>query len=289
MSAARHLQRIFERCERGVVEFRAIPSGQKAWAELRRWSHVGAFVTQAVRTRKAALVGLATRRDATSGAESNLLELAALFADIETPPDVTRTRLRAFPFRPSLFIGSGLGSHLGWQLKEALDLSNANELARAASLMRRLSGYLGGDPRATSPAIAPRLAGSFNFKYAEPRPVMLIDESDHEVNAREFEGFLPAEVARRGQHVLTASIPVGSRNDTLYIVIRSLRSHGVPFAAIVDRVHTLNQTQCETPLPDAEITQLLRYALKQPDRPDFRGPLSAPVVVHEARRPLRPP
>ena len=34
MSAARHLNRLFARCARGVVEFRSIPSGRKTWTTL---------------------------------------------------------------------------------------------------------------------------------------------------------------------------------------------------------------------------------------------------------------
>lgn len=270
MSAARHLERLFADCTRGVVEVRAVPSGNREWTTIGDWPRLGPFVTAAVRARESVLVGLATRQDTTTGALDNLAEMAMLCVDVDAPPAEVRTRLDDFPFPWSLFIASGNGSHLYWKLKEPFDLTDEHEQTRAASLMRRLTAYLGGDVRAANPALSPRLAGTRNFKYGAPRPVALVDETDSALNACELEDFLPAEVKRHNRLVLTEALPVGARNDMLFLLIRSLRSKGLPLQVVADTIRTLNARYSEEPLPDAELTALLNHALRYPNRPDFQ-------------------
>jgi hypothetical protein len=156
-----------------------------------------------------------------------------------------------------------------------------------------LAGYLGGDDRATNPAVAPRLVGTRNYKYGTPQAVTLIDETSSTLNACELEDFLPAEVVRHNEFTIAGCIPVGCRNDMLYRLVRSLRAKGFPFPTIVQAIRTLNETQCEVPLPDLELRQLLHHALVQPNRYDFRLPpidraesaRSIPTIVHDASRP----
>jgi hypothetical protein len=270
MSAGRHLERLFADCSSGVVEVRAVPSGQRAWTTIGDWSTLGPFITAAVRARESVLVGLATRCDSTSGSLDNLAELPMLCVDVDTPPDVVRTQLADFPFRYSLFVGSGHGSHLYWKLKEPLDLTDFKQRLRASSLMRRLTAYLGGDDRAANPAIAPRLAGTRNFKYGYPRPVTLIDETDDALNACELEDFLPKEVVRHQRLVLADALPVGARNDMLFLLIRSLRAKGLPLQVVADTVRSVNARHSEEPLPEKELAALLNHALKYPNRSDFQ-------------------
>lgn len=270
MSARQHLDRLFEGCSRGLVEVRAAPSGNREWTEIGEWSKLGPFITAAVRNRETVLVGLATRRNSSSGTLDNLAELSMLWADIDEPPDVVRAQLADFPFRPSLVVASGYGSHLYWRTKESLDLANTIEHERAAALLRRLTGYLGGDHRAANPAVAPRLAGTRNFKYGAPRPVVLLEDIDQSVNACELDDFLPVEVMRHNRLVLADALPVGARNDTLFRLIRSLRVKGLPLQVIADTIRTLNERYCTEPLPEKELIALLRHALNHPDRSDFQ-------------------
>ena len=81
---------------------------------------------------------------------------------------------------------------------------------------------------------------------------------------------MPAEIVRQNQFTIAGWIPVGCRNDMLYRLTRSLRAKGFPFPTIVQTIRTLNETQCEIPLPDLELRQLLHHALVQPNRYDFR-------------------
>jgi hypothetical protein len=241
----------------------------REWTTPGDWTRLGPFITAAVRARESVLVGLATRRDTSAGTLDNLAELSTICVDVDAPPPVVKTQLADFPFPWSLFVASGSGSHVYWRLKEALDLTDLAEQRRASSLMRRLSGYLGGDPRAANPALSPRLAGTRNFKYGRPQPVTLLDETDAAVNACELEDFLPAEVVRDHRLVLAEALPVGARNDMLFRLIRSLRSKGLPLQVVADTIRSINARHSEVPLPEKELCALLNHALKYPNRADF--------------------
>src|SRR5262245_18265317 len=98
MSSRRFLDRLFEGCGTGLVEFRAVPSGRRVWTQLGRWSDAGSFVSAAVNAGENVFVGAATRKDATNGTAENLRELAQIVVDIDASPDEVRRRFDGFPF-----------------------------------------------------------------------------------------------------------------------------------------------------------------------------------------------
>jgi hypothetical protein len=277
MSSRRFLTRLFAACS-GVVELRALPSTARVWAPVNDWSRLGPFITTQVAAEQDLYVGIATRRDSSSGRADNLAELPAVWVDLDAPLAALTERFRDFPFPWSLLVRSGLYHHGYLILRESLDLTVPANLSRAASVLRRLSGYCGGDDRCADPARVLRLPGTYSFKYDEARPVTLIAETDAVVNLSELEDFLPREIIRRNEMQIEASIPCGARNDTLYLVGRSLRCRGVAVPVIDRTLRVLNEVHCERPLPDAELRALLRQVLTQPDRPDFVGPRPRPVV-----------
>ena len=193
MSTRAFLDRLFGGCDDGVVELRALPSKQRCWARVGDWSTFGPFVTAQVRAGNNVYVGIATRRDTSAGTGENLHTLPALFVDIDVSPAEVRARLATFAFRPTLFVASGYGAQLCFVLREPLDLTDVGELARAASLLRRLCGQLQGDDRATDPARILRLPGTKNFKYGEPRAVELLDVTDAVVDVSELDELLPRD------------------------------------------------------------------------------------------------
>jgi hypothetical protein len=116
--------------------------------------------------------GVATRKDATSGALENLAMLPALFVDIDfalTPEAEALSRVRDFPLPPSACVRSGGGLHAYWCLREPLVFPDDTE--RAACLLRRLCGTLHGDLAAAEPTRVLRLPTTANLKYQPARAV----------------------------------------------------------------------------------------------------------------------
>ena len=148
----RFLDALYRDCTGGVVECRALPSGQRTWTTPGTWAPLAPFLTAQAAAKQQLYVGVATRRDTSSGTAGNLHELPAVWVDFDMPPADVAPRLAAFPFPCSLTVHSGYGAHSYWRLREPWDVREPAALARAASVLRRLSQHLGGDERATDPS-----------------------------------------------------------------------------------------------------------------------------------------
>lgn len=224
--------------------------------------------------------GVATRRDASSGALENCFELSTIFVDVDfnhTPEATARERLSEFPFPPSAVILSGHGLHVYWVLREPLNLQDPVECALAKSLLRRLAYILGADLQAAEPARVLRLPGTSNFKYTPPRQVLvdhLADEAELQYHASDFDELLPPEPAASAAPFRSPErILDGSRNDTLYRCGRSMKTKGFGRTAIGMALHAENQDKCDPPLSDQEVENIVASAWTQADRAGF---LSAP-------------
>jgi hypothetical protein len=278
----RFLDSLFSMCDGGVVEFRAFPSGARAWAALGEWRSVGRFITEQVRAGQNVAFGPATRQDATNGTSANLRELPAIVVDLDCPPEKAGQRLERLPFRPSRVVDSGRHVHAIYCLKEPVDLTQARDRATAIAVNRRISAHLQGDMQSTDLAHVFRLVGTLSFKYGEPRPVRILDEHPTVVDISELDDFLPCEVTYRNERVSEACLMEGRRNDTLYALVRSLRHRGVPLRIIVQAIEVINSQWCRPPLDAAELSRLLKHALVQSDRPDFVARHAAEDFVHDA-------
>ena len=217
-------------------------------------------------------VGVAVRRDQTSGALVNCDTLTALFVDIDfkdIPEPDARARLAAFPLLPSLVIASGNGLHVYWLLTEPLDLRT--EAARVRVLLRRLARRLGADRMAAEPARVLRMPDTYNYKYDPPRRVELEAAPLERYTLAQFEEVLPEAPSTRssGSFELPPVIPEGQRNDTLYRLARSLKGKGLLEEAVLAALRETNRSRCEPPLDDAEIEALAAHACSQEDRPEF--------------------
>jgi hypothetical protein len=283
MSTRRYLDRVFGSVDDGYVELRSAPSGQREWTTPGNWTRFGAFITAAVRRRENVYCGLATRRSTADGTEANLQELPGLFLDIDRSPALVRPLLEGFPFPPAFIVSSGFGTHATWLFKEPLDVSTPAGIQRAAPLCRRAAAYFQADDRATNPAVAPRLVGSKNFKYAVPQPVTLLEERDATLNVCELEDFLPREVIDRKRNAMTigASIPVGDRHNQLFALTRSMLCNNIPFDAVSLAVHAVNDHVCAKPLPESELSILLHDALLRPHRHGFEISTPHRLVLHD--------
>ena len=264
------LAALFHDCDAGFVEARAYPSGLRTWLPLGQWDTLVPFIDTRRHARDNVALGIATRRDASSGTAANLAQLPALFVDLDVRPAEAIRRLNGFAFTPHIVVESGLGVHPYWLLKEPLDVRDRRGCDQATALLRRLTHALDGDPRATDVARVMRPRDSWNFKYGDPRPVVLVSLRPGAVDVSELDDFLPREYRHGSTTTLEHVIVEGFRNDTLYRCGRSLRARGTLFSEIARTLETFNATRCHPPLPASELGQLLKQVLTQPDRADFQ-------------------
>ncbi len=258
----------------GLIEVRALPSKVQRFIHLSDEAEVQAFMH--AHHAENLYLGVASRRDATSGKLENCQDLAALFVDIDfkliAEPEARR-RLAECPLPPSLVVHSGGGLHVYWRLREPLDLQDEADRHRAKALLRRLALYLHADMVSAEPAHILRLPGTKNFKYAPPRPVLI--ESylpDHAFNLDDFESFLPEESStnrHRTSFGVPEAIPEGQRNDTLYRMGRSLIAKGFGHEEILALLTTANRTRCTPPMPQSEVEGIVSHLMEQPDRQEF--------------------
>lgn len=114
-----------------------------------------------------AYFGLATRRSGLSrwqrGDMNMLVEVPALIADIDEPPQVALQRVRAFPLSPSCIVSSGHGVHLYWLFEQP-----TTDMQAVNAVHRGLAQALKGDYLTAATAL--RLPGSLNTKYGTTVP-----------------------------------------------------------------------------------------------------------------------
>jgi AAA domain/RepB DNA-primase N-terminal domain len=268
---------IFDGCA-GLLELRAKSSAgivRTAFVEPSDVDAISAFVT--AHRDDDVWFGVATRRDASSGALANCSQLSALFIDVDCHGDaqqlaVSTTRLLRFALPPSIIIRSGAGLHAYWLLKEPADVQVERVMIYA--LLRRLAAALDGDRAAAEPARVLRLPGTFNHKHTPKRSVTIQTFlPGRRYNLSEFDEFLPADVvATTGRApAIDLSQPIlegMGRNDAVYKHGRGVKLKGAPDAEVAASMRTLNQTFCKPPMDPAEMDRLVANVLRQPDRVD---------------------
>src|SRR5258708_24438643 len=120
------IQTLFARSSVGAVALTALPREQGGAFTCHVPLTQSTFLTEAVSRLQmrnmngavSALVGIATRRPGLSryqrGTKADLLELPALYADIDQPPSDVSPLLSHLQPSPSLVVASGYGTHLYW-------------------------------------------------------------------------------------------------------------------------------------------------------------------------------
>jgi len=139
--------------------------------------------------------------------------------------------------------------------------------------LRRLAGHLGGDLGSAEPAHILRVPGTWNFKYAPPRPVALARlEAEARYNPIDFDSLLPAEPLRESSEPRFEApevIVAGARNSTLYKLGRALKSKGLAEPEILAALAAANVGRCRPSLEGREVRAIAHQAATQPDRPAF--------------------
>ncbi|MDA2911568.1 AAA family ATPase [Nitrospiraceae bacterium AH_259_D15_M11_P09] len=270
----RFLRALFDGCD-GVIELRSLPSKARSFLSPGDDHLLTKFIGDHLSENL--FLGIATRKDASSGALANCQDLGALFTDIDfksLSEEEARKRLADFALPPSIIVHSGGGLHCYWLLRESLNLTEEAPLAK--NLLRRLALYFHADLNSAEPAHILRLPGTSNHKYAPARWVR-IEASDDErrYNVSEFEELLPQEPSANGdrrQYFRTPEIiEDGFRNKTLYRAARSLKAQGYAQASILAAVRAENEQKCEPPLESEEVVTIVTNAWTQADQPGFEG------------------
>jgi hypothetical protein len=261
----------------GVIELRALPSGGSCFVPLTDGERGAAFIAQQ-RDHRDLFFGVATRRDARSGALTNCQHLGALFvdADFKTTPEATvRERLAQCLLPPSAIVHSGGGLHVYWLLREPMTLPAEAPVAKG--LLRRLALVIGGDLTAAEPARILRVPGTWNHKPDYPdRPPVHLEACDptRRYNPDDFDSWLPPEPGRDGRAALfamPARVPEGNRNNMLYRLARSLKARGCGAAAVRAALEEENREKCIPPLADSDVATIAENAMTQPDASTFGG------------------
>jgi len=170
------LSRFFSDTE-GMVELRACPN-ERTGAAVSRFSRAEGDLLQFLQDRDrdgwGLYFGLGTRgtklndRGEYSGAKDNVLQLPALWVDIDCVKqgiggDEAFRALSHLPYPPTIIINSGGGYHAYWMLEDPLDMSGG-DYAPVESVLRQLALVLAGDTSCAEVARILRVPGTYNSK-----------------------------------------------------------------------------------------------------------------------------
>lgn len=210
------------------------------------------------------------------GTKAGVSRLQALWADLDVKGGHTREsrfkQLMELSHHPPILVWTGGGWHAYWLLREPA--KGPDELARAELIMRRIAEGLEGDPVYDRSRIM-RVPGTHNFKYGEPRPVVM-ERCDPDLRYRleELEGMaeaLPGNVGAdpdKGgtvpRDVLSGPIREGARNVALTSVAGSLRDRGLDAETICVVLLEVNRHRCEPALKEAEVLGIGRSVGRYP-------------------------
>jgi hypothetical protein len=256
----------------GVVELRALLPPTSYFAPLTDRDGLRAFLRTHGDCQQDLYMGVATRKDDSSGGKDNLVSLAALFCDLDfktSSEEEARQRLADFALPPSCVVHSGGGLHCYWFLKEPFDLQQPADVAQAEALLRRLAAALQADASAAGVARVLRIPKTRNFKYDPPR-LTRIDYWDPAAryNPSDFDEVLPADPAppvSAGPYTAPHDVQPGERNKELFKLARSMKGKKLPASAILEALRGYNKT-FSVPHVDAEVVRAFDSAMRQPDR-----------------------
>jgi hypothetical protein len=152
-----------------------------------------------------ATVGVATRRAGlgrwSRGSRRDLVELPALFVDLDTPGSEALELLRSFSLPPSCIIHSGHGHHAYWFLA-----SPTRDFEQADRALRGLAAFFDADPVLTI-ATSMRVPGTINTKRERAGALCRILELDPQrrYDLAQFTPYLAAAAPAAHTHRQTSA------------------------------------------------------------------------------------
>lgn len=207
---------LYRRCTRGDVEFRFIPPKKDSQnPAIQKFIPLSNFELPSFPNGDNIYFGVATR-DGRGGGKENLIEIPALWVDLDlknTSIETIEERYRDFPLKPSIMVETGGGYHLYWALRKP---STKEEIPRIEDYLDRLAAFWGGDQGATDASRILRVPETLNIKpeYNPPRAVAIkAQDPSLEYDLVDFD-FLPAAESREGA-LSTGQLPRGWQDALL--------------------------------------------------------------------------
>lgn len=168
---------LFAHCD-GKIELRALPSKRRSFFPIDDYGGIADFCDKY--SKENLYFGVATR-DGQGGRKDNIIHIPAVWCDVdfkETPKDELGKNLKCFPFKPSIIILSGGGSHLYWLLKEPV---GKEDIPVIEDVNRRIALSIGGDMGSVDAAHILRVPGTTNWKYPAPVKLHRLDKFYYEL------------------------------------------------------------------------------------------------------------
>lgn len=282
-------EELYRHCEGGFVEFRIIPNE----GELSRFFvPLDKFKMPTFPSDRHSYFGLATRETNKDGTKANILQIPALWCDIdfkETPEGDANDLIRHGLNQPSAMIRSGGGFHLYWFLKEPL---SKEDIPQAENILKRLVQDYRGDMQSAEAAHVLRVPGTWNVKpeYKDPRQVRIETfEPSLQYDPSDFDS-LPelkapimhpqAKVGGNGEGIVLscpagvieipsfdAPIPYHHRDKFLFHIMNQLSKSGTA-RDIQYYIGNMIARHCDPPFPEKEMEAKIKSAMTRGGRRD---------------------
>lgn len=133
-------------------------------AFIRRWDKPGHGVFACLNSLRSG----ATRRSIETIGAIEQLAVDLDLKDLTATPEEVEERLRGLPLAPTWVRRSGGGFHVGLELREPVEASDAEYFQQTCDLHKRLVAALSGDPAVAHPAALLRVEGTCNTKRSTP-------------------------------------------------------------------------------------------------------------------------
>jgi hypothetical protein len=131
-------QTLYQFCDEGEIELRALPSRNRKFIPLAQFNEIGAFCNDG---KENYYFGVALRSG--GGTKKDITQIPCLHVDCDfkdIPRDILAEKFKQLPFKPSIVVKSGGGIHLYFIFKEPVC---RDEIPRVEDANRRLALALG--------------------------------------------------------------------------------------------------------------------------------------------------
>jgi len=225
------------------------------------------------------------------GTADTVISIPGLWLDIDIkgpnhksdnlPPDKESALklLESFKLEPTLVVSTGGGFHVYWLFDEPMNLKNGKERNKAKELsgnfqkvfinMAATHGWKIDNTSDLSRVL--RLPGTYNHKPEIPVPVETFKFNDrNRYHVEDIEKALKKYQLDITNQLIesTDDIPEGSRNKTLTSIAGSLRSDGMDYEHIYNRLIEINEARCTPPLKEEEVNEIAKsISSYEPNKP----------------------
>lgn len=176
---------LYEHCEGGNINFRFLGGKfpQNEFVPLSSLNEKPSLIDAVLRDYHSlnSYFGAATR-DKTDGSKEGILQVPALWVDLDGAP---LEKVMEGPWSPSAVVETSPKKyHVYWKLREPADRS---EIPLVEDLLRRLASFFKADPAATDASRILRIPGTSNLKTNPPHSVQVVIKGQEEWNLWDFD------------------------------------------------------------------------------------------------------